>query len=115
MYPSPPRLVPYPPPHYNLGPPLNDYLVGHAVHSSGQLPSYTPQAPVVSPENNYTCIGAPVGHGFKQGGCVGGGREMSLVQNNNGFNSSNNNSNEVEGEGRSYPNSSMINRYQDGL
>lgn len=74
---------------------------------------------MVPPENNYTCIGAPVeGHGFKQGGCGGSGgdREMSLLQNNNNnYNSSNNNSNEVEGEGRSYPNSSMINRYQDGF
>ncbi|XP_074381183.1 zinc finger protein JAGGED-like isoform X1 [Apium graveolens] len=115
MYPSPPRLVPYPPPHYNISPPINDYFVGHAVHATSQLPSYT-TAPIVSPENNYTCIGAPVGgHGFKQGGCGGGGGEMSLLQNNNKFNSSNNNSNEVEGEGRSYPNSSMINQYQDGF
>ncbi|WOH15492.1 hypothetical protein DCAR_0935033 [Daucus carota subsp. sativus] len=104
MYPSSPRLVPYPPPHYNINPPINDYFVGHAVHSTGQL--YTAPAPLVPPEHGYTCIGAPVGHGLKQGG---------INNNNNNFSSSNNNNNEVEGEGRSYPNSSMINRYQEGL
>lgn len=85
MYPSAPRqLVPYPPSHYNLTPPINDYFVGHAVLSTPQLPSYT-------------CLGSPVGR-------RGEGKDTSstVPNNNNNYNdstSNNNNNNEEEEEG----------------
>lgn len=100
MYPSGPRqLVPYPPLHYNISPPINDYFLGHAVLSTAQLPSYEAPAP---PVNNYTCIGAPLGRRFVQG--RGEGRDTSNnVPNNNYYNSTSNNNNnneeEEEGEG----------------
>lgn len=97
-YMPPPRLVPYHPSRY---PPINDYFVGHAVHSTTQLPSYTTHETAV---NNYTCIGAPVGRGFVQGS--GEGSDTSTVPNNNiiyfncttSNNNSNNNVEEEEGD-----------------
>lgn len=80
MYASPPRLLSfhsqYPPP----APPVNnDYFVGHVLSN----PSYGPTTPT---EGNYTCIGAPVGHGFGSsggggGGGGGGGRDVSALHN----------------------------------
>ncbi|XP_074331085.1 zinc finger protein JAGGED-like isoform X2 [Apium graveolens] len=104
MYPSAPRqLVPYPPSHYNINPPINDYFVGHAVPSTAQLPSYntTHEGPA-PPLNNYTCIGAPVGRRFVQGIGEAGRDTSSTVPNNNNNNyesTSNNNNNNEEDEG----------------
>ncbi|CAA3019494.1 Hypothetical predicted protein [Olea europaea subsp. europaea] len=59
MYTSLSRLLPF---HSQYpSPPVNDYFVGHAL--SGSNSSYA--AP--PPDTNYTCIGAPVGHGFPNG------------------------------------------------
>ncbi|KAK1374592.1 zinc finger protein JAGGED-like [Heracleum sosnowskyi] len=102
MYHSPPRqLVPYPPTHYKISPPINDYFVGHAVLSTPQLPTYTTHEAPAPPVNNYTCIGAPVGRGrFVQGS--GEDRDTSstvLNNNNNNYYSSTSNNNEEEEEG----------------
>ncbi|KAL2519057.1 Zinc finger protein JAGGED [Abeliophyllum distichum] len=59
MYTSSSRLLPlhsqYP------APPVNDYFVGHALSGSNSRYAAPP------PDTNYTCIGAPVGHGFPNG------------------------------------------------
>lgn len=65
MFSPPSPLIPPPPQQYMYASPprilsfhsaANDYFVGHA------LPN----------ESNYTCVGAPVGHGFPSGGGGGG-------------------------------------------
>ncbi|PIN22543.1 hypothetical protein CDL12_04736 [Handroanthus impetiginosus] len=61
IYTSPQRLLSFSSSQY---PPVNDYFVGHVL----------PQ----TESNNYTCIGAPVGHGFMNGGAGGGVRDVSL-------------------------------------
>ncbi|KAK9276103.1 hypothetical protein L1049_005634 [Liquidambar formosana] len=124
LYASPSRLVSYPsqypPPHS-----MNDYYVGHVLgggSSSGSQygnpnPNYGGGAP---PESTYTCIGAPVGHGFSGGGrgsdmgAMGsGGRDGSLHNQEEG----------ILNWGRGYAGStqqrldpsSSINRFQDGF
>ncbi|KAL4354513.1 hypothetical protein GQ457_06G005250 [Hibiscus cannabinus] len=49
LHPSPSRLSSYP---------INDYYLGHIQNPQQNLNYLGPQ------ESNYTCIGAPVGHGF---------------------------------------------------
>ncbi|KAI3453035.1 hypothetical protein Pfo_009698 [Paulownia fortunei] len=79
-YPSPPHLLTFPS-QYQAAPPANDYFVGHVLTNSsyGAAPN----------EGNYTCIGAPVGHGLansggngrgleEAGGSGGGVRDVSL-------------------------------------
>ncbi|KAI7998163.1 Zinc finger protein JAGGED [Camellia lanceoleosa] len=108
IYTSPSHLVSYQ---------ANDYIVGHALSGRntqyGHLnPNYaTPPPP--PPDTNYTCIGAPVGYAFPPGsrsGGVGGGRDVSLNNQDEGLN-----------WGRSYTGTqkhldpSSINRFQDGF
>ncbi|KAK4430217.1 Zinc finger protein JAGGED [Sesamum alatum] len=79
MYASPPRLLSTFPSHQYPGPapPVNDYFVGHVL-SNGTSP--------VSEGNHYTCIGAPVGHGFGNTGGGGGGvRDVSLQNQEEGL------------------------------
>ncbi|KAL5761303.1 hypothetical protein ACOSQ2_020141 [Xanthoceras sorbifolium] len=121
-YPSPSRLSSYPshqyppPPHHHI----NDYYVGHVLSSSSSGTPHSSQYPHHqnlnymgsggAPESNYTCIGAPVGHGFvpvssrgssdlagSSSGGGGGGRDLSVHQH------------------LDRPNSSMISRFQDGF
>lgn len=147
IYTSPSRPVPYQSLQY---PPqqINDYLVGHVLPGSSSHGQYGPQhnpnygRPLGSPpegNNNYTCIGAPVGHAFGHGNDDGiskgggGGRGDVAMQNRN----QNREEEEGEGEGlldlnnriRSSYNTagtqhhqqqrldhtSLINRYQDGF
>ncbi|KAI3467084.1 hypothetical protein Pfo_023747 [Paulownia fortunei] len=81
MYTSPPRLLSF---HsqYPAPPPVNDYFVGHVLSNSSYGATPT--------EGNYTCIGAPVGHGFANSGGsgVGGGgvRDVSLHNQEEGLN-----------------------------
>ncbi|KAK6132054.1 hypothetical protein DH2020_034201 [Rehmannia glutinosa] len=73
MYTSPPRLLSF---HsqYPTPPPANDYFLGHVLSN----PTH---------EGNYTCIGAPVGHGGIGGGVGGGGvRDMSVHNQEEGLN-----------------------------
>ncbi|KAL4347889.1 hypothetical protein GQ457_17G005880 [Hibiscus cannabinus] len=117
----PPRMFPgssstlMPPPQPYLQPypahSINDYYVGHVLGSgSSQYPQQNlnylgPQ------DSNYTCIGAPVGHGF--------GPNPSRA----GADASLSNQEEVLNWGRSYAggtqqrleNPSAINRFQDGF
>ncbi|KAL3501722.1 hypothetical protein ACH5RR_036171 [Cinchona calisaya] len=95
MYSSPSsRLIPipsqYPPPPH----PHPDYFVGHVVSGNTHSTSPNNQPEIIS---NYTCIGAPVvGHGLNwgantttsttEGGGVGGNREMSLYNHDEGLN-----------------------------
>lgn len=65
MYTSPPRILSFHTQYPAPPPPVNDYFVGHVLSNSsfGATPT----------DGNYTCIGAPVGHGFANGGSGGGG------------------------------------------
>ncbi|XP_070043829.1 zinc finger protein JAGGED-like isoform X2 [Nicotiana tomentosiformis] len=82
MYPSPPRLLSfssqYPTGH------SNDYFVGHVL--SGNSHSSTPNnfmgSALPDDSNNYTCIGAPIGHGL---GLGNGSNRGTEGLNNNGF------------------------------
>ncbi|XP_019226551.1 PREDICTED: zinc finger protein JAGGED-like isoform X1 [Nicotiana attenuata] len=83
MYPSPPRLLSfssqYPTGH------SNDYFVGHVL--SGNSHSSTPNnfmgsSTLPDGSNNYTCIGAPIGHGL---GLGNGSNRGTEGLNNNGF------------------------------
>ncbi|XVE75198.1 hypothetical protein DITRI_Ditri12bG0076400 [Diplodiscus trichospermus] len=121
LHPSPSRLSSYPsqyPTHT-----MNDYYVGHVLgSSSSQYPQQNLNY-VGAPDSNYTCIGAPVGHGFGLGSSRGadlggpggggaGGRDVSLSNQEEGLN-----------WGRSYAGGtqqrldhhSTINRFQDGF
>ncbi|KAL1176021.1 hypothetical protein V6Z11_A04G130300 [Gossypium hirsutum] len=116
LHPSPSRLSSYPSQYPTHS--INDYYVGHVLGSSGS--SQYPQQNLNylgAPESNYTCIGAPVGHGFgagsnRPGGGGTGGRDVSLSNQEEGLN-----------WGRSYAggtqhrleNPSAINRFQDGF
>ncbi|XP_022725006.1 zinc finger protein JAGGED-like [Durio zibethinus] len=122
LHPSPSRLNSYPSPYSTH--PMNDYYIGHVLGTSSS--SQYPQQDLNyqgAPDSNYTCIGAPVGHGFGPGSSRGpdfggsggggaGGRDVSL-------------SNQEEGPnlGRSYAGGtqqrldhpSTINRFQGGF
>ncbi|XP_062109462.1 zinc finger protein JAGGED-like isoform X2 [Humulus lupulus] len=61
----------YPPPP----PPPHDYYVGHVLGSSTNSSSqYCHPNLTYASESSYTCIGAPVGHGFGSGSTGGSGR-----------------------------------------
>ncbi|KAM7484572.1 hypothetical protein LguiA_000581 [Lonicera macranthoides] len=145
MYTSQSRLVPYQSSQYPP-PQINDYLVGHVLPGSSSHGQYGPQhnpnygGPLGSPpegNNNYTCIGAPVGHAFGHsnndgiGKGEGGGSGDVAMQIRN-----QNREEEGEGEGlldlnrirssyntagthnqhqRGLDHTSLINRYQDGF
>ncbi|XP_022735611.1 zinc finger protein JAGGED-like [Durio zibethinus] len=126
LHPSPSRLGSYPsqcPTHH-----MNDYYVGHVL-GSGSSSQYPHQNinNLGAPDSNYTCIGAPVGHGFGPsssrvadlggsgegvGGGGAGGRDVSLCNQEDGLN-----------WGRSYAGGiqqrlehpSTTNRFQDGF
>ncbi|KAK8303657.1 hypothetical protein V6Z11_D04G165700 [Gossypium hirsutum] len=116
LHPSPSRLSSYPSQYPTHS--INDYYVGHVLGSSGS--SQYPQQNLNylgAPESNYTCIGAPVGHGLgagsnRPGGGGTGGRDVSLSNQEEGLN-----------WGRRYAggtqhrleNPSAINRFQDGF
>ncbi|KAE8686901.1 hypothetical protein F3Y22_tig00111027pilonHSYRG00442 [Hibiscus syriacus] len=94
LHPSPSRLSSYP---------INNYYIGHVLGSSGSSSQYPQQnLNYHGPQDsNFTCIGAPVGHG---------GRGVSLS----------NNREEGLNWGRSHAagtqqNPSAINRFPDGL
>ncbi|KAJ0094694.1 hypothetical protein Patl1_14969 [Pistacia atlantica] len=80
-YPSSSRLTSYStqyPPHH----PMNEYYVGHVLtspssHSHSQHPHQNLNYMGAPGESNYTCIGAPVGHGFIAGSSRGGGNDLS--------------------------------------
>ncbi|XP_011076732.1 zinc finger protein JAGGED-like isoform X2 [Sesamum indicum] len=81
MYASPPRLLSFASQH-PAAPPVNDYFVGHVLSNSNS--SYGATQP--SEGNHYTCIGAPVGHGFGNTGGGGGGvRDVSLQNQEEGL------------------------------
>ncbi|CAK9149327.1 unnamed protein product [Ilex paraguariensis] len=125
MYTSPPRMVPYTSQYTQHQ--VNDYFVGHVLSSNAQYNQLNQNYASVPADNNYTCIGAPVGtvgqgfaHGngssrgpdmaVSAGGVGGGGRDMSLHNQEEGLN-----------WGRSYTGTqqrldpSSINRFQDGF
>ncbi|KAL0463579.1 UNVERIFIED_CONTAM: Zinc finger protein JAGGED [Sesamum latifolium] len=80
MYASPPRLLSFGS-QYPAAPPVNDYFVGHVLSNSSS--SYGATS---SEGNHYTCIGAPVGHGFGNTGGGGGGvRDVSLQNQEEGL------------------------------
>ncbi|MFQ6666030.1 hypothetical protein Gotur_032549, partial [Gossypium turneri] len=116
LHPSPSRLSSYPSQYPTHS--INDYYVGHVLGSSGS--SQYPQQNLNylgAPESNYTCIGAPVGHGLgadsnRPGAGGTGGRDVSLSNQEEGLN-----------WGRRYAggtqhrleNPSVINRFQERL
>ncbi|XP_073135937.1 zinc finger protein JAGGED-like [Henckelia pumila] len=67
MYASPPRLLPFP-----SGPAMNEYYVGHVLSNPPTTFGGSQN------EGNYTCIGAPVGHG--------GVRDMTVQNQEEGLN-----------------------------
>lgn len=78
LYSSPNRPMPFSS-HY---PPHHDYYVGHVLGTStntnnnitSSVSSQYCHPNLYAPDqSNYTCIGAPVGHGFGPGGTGGGG------------------------------------------
>ncbi|XP_073304242.1 zinc finger protein JAGGED-like [Primulina huaijiensis] len=81
LFPASSPLIPPPPPPppmytspqrpFPSGPPINEYYVGHVLS--------TPTFGITQNEGNYTCIGAPVGHG-------GGVRDMTLQNQEEGLN-----------------------------
>ncbi|KAK4263801.1 hypothetical protein QN277_029172 [Acacia crassicarpa] len=73
--------------HYD---PVSHYYVGHALHNNHTYVGST-SSTGGGGESGYTCIGAPVGHGF------GGGGDDGSLQYNHGYNPS------------------VINRFQDGF
>ncbi|KAL8105923.1 zinc finger protein JAGGED-like [Apium graveolens] len=100
--PPPPHSYMYssPPPHlgsftqsqyYNTSQHMNDqYLIGHVLSGTNtQHPNFSQEI-----ANNFTCIGAPVGHGKR--GVVGGAGDLSSMQ-------------------QRLDASSIINRFQDGF
>ncbi|KAK3189249.1 hypothetical protein Dsin_028810 [Dipteronia sinensis] len=101
-YPSPSRPTSSYPSHQYPPPPhhMNDCYVGHVLSSSSTYPPHQHQNINYmgggAPESNYTCIGAPVGHGFVPGPSRG---SSDLAGSSSG------------GGG----DSSMINRFQDGF
>ncbi|KAK9001089.1 hypothetical protein V6N11_082881 [Hibiscus sabdariffa] len=118
----PPRMFPgssstlMPPPQPYLQPypthSINDYYVGHVLGSSGSSQYPQQNLNYLGPQDsNYTCIGAPVGHGFGPSPSRGGA-DASLSNQEEGLN-----------WGRSYAggtqqrldNPSAINRFQDGF
>lgn len=127
LYTSPTRPVSFPSPHY---PPhqhsINDCYVGHVLSSSGHHPGLNYGGAETS---SYTCIGAPVGHGFGSGGSSRGTDMMGITSGGGGRDSSLQNYQE-EGLnwGRSYSAGTSsstqqrnldppasINRFQDGF
>ncbi|KAL0430135.1 UNVERIFIED_CONTAM: hypothetical protein Sradi_0639500 [Sesamum radiatum] len=79
MYASPPRLLSFGS-QYPAAPPVNDYFVGHVLSNSSSSYGATP-----SEGNHYTCIGAPVGHGFGNTGGGDGVRDVSLQNQEEGL------------------------------
>ncbi|XP_044488023.1 zinc finger protein JAGGED-like [Mangifera indica] len=89
-YPSPSRLTSYStqyPPHH----PMNEYYVGHVLtspssHSHSQHPHQHQNLNYMGAagESNYTCIGAPVGHGFIAGSSRGGSGGADLTGGSSG-------------------------------
>ncbi|PON95944.1 Zinc finger protein JAGGED-like [Trema orientale] len=78
LYSSPNRPMPFSSSHYP--PHHHDYYVGHVlgastnnVMTSSSSSHYGHPNLTYGPESSYTCIGAPVGHGFGPG-ATGGGR-----------------------------------------
>ncbi|XP_021592922.1 zinc finger protein JAGGED isoform X2 [Manihot esculenta] len=90
LYTSPSRL-----PHYSSQylhqQPINDYCIGHVLNNSLQAyPSCQSNYNIGGQESNYTCIGAPVGHGgFGPGssrGSEASGRDGSVSNQEEGLN-----------------------------
>ncbi|KAF2317781.1 hypothetical protein GH714_041093 [Hevea brasiliensis] len=116
LYTSPSRLPPYPS-QYSHQQPINDYYIGHVLNNNSSQ-AYQSMTYIGGQESNYTCIGAPVGHGaFGAGssrGSVGSGRDGSLSNQEEGLNWGRGYAAGGAGSQRLDPPSS-INRFQDGF
>ncbi|XP_048228544.1 zinc finger protein JAGGED isoform X2 [Ricinus communis] len=88
LYTSPSRVPSYPSQYPQQ--PINDYYIGHVLNSSSSSQAYPMSYNMGSShqESNYTCIGAPVGHGgFGVGSSRGGSeRDGSLSNQEEGLN-----------------------------
>ncbi|XP_020538088.1 zinc finger protein JAGGED [Jatropha curcas] len=85
LYTSPSRLPPYPSQyphhhHHQQQQPINDYYIGHVLNNSSPSQTFPPHNynNMGSQDSNYTCIGAPVGHGSGFG--LGGGSSRGSDQ-----------------------------------
>ncbi|KAK8561552.1 hypothetical protein V6N12_048618 [Hibiscus sabdariffa] len=101
-------LMPPPPPYLHSSPsrlssyPINDYYVGHIQNPQQNLNYLGPQ------DSNYTCIGAPVGHGFGRAdfGSLSNNQEEGLNWGSTSY---------AGGTQQRLENPSAINRFQDGF
>ncbi|XP_010263944.1 PREDICTED: zinc finger protein JAGGED-like isoform X1 [Nelumbo nucifera] len=118
LYASTSRVVSFPshqyPPH-----PVNDYFVGHVL--AGNSHRHPNQNYVGSAESNYTCIGAPLGHGFPPEDGAVRGTDLSASGGGGGGDGSLRNQEDGLNWGRNYAGTqqrldpSSINRFQDGF
>ncbi|KAI4313920.1 hypothetical protein L6164_026862 [Bauhinia variegata] len=129
LYTSPSRHIMSFPSHYpQHGHPVNDYYVGHVLGSSTTQPyghshhhnmNYVSGAAPAAESSSYTCIGAPVGQGFTAGAgrgsdvAGGGGKDVSLQNQDEGLNWGRSYSGSAAQQRLDHP--SAINRYQDGF
>jgi hypothetical protein len=99
--------------------PINDYYIGHVLNNTSQTyPSHqNMNYNMGGSESNYTCIGAPVGHGgFGPGSSrstEGSGRDGSLSNQEEGLNWGRNHA--AGGQQQCLDHPSSINRFQDGF
>ncbi|KAG6757761.1 hypothetical protein POTOM_038086 [Populus tomentosa] len=99
--------------------PINDYYIGHVLNKTSQTyPSHqNMNYNMGGSESNYTCIGAPVGHGgFGPGSSrstEGSGRDGSLSNQEEGLNWGRNHA--AGGQQQCLDHPSSINRFQDGF
>ncbi|CAK7326584.1 unnamed protein product [Dovyalis caffra] len=118
LYTSPSRL----PASYNSQypqQPINDYYIGHVLNGTSQTypPLHNMNYSMGGSESNYTCIGAPVGHGgFGPAGSSRStersGRDGSLTNQDEGLNWGRS---LAAGGQQRLDHPSSINRFQDGF
>ncbi|GLT91813.1 hypothetical protein SLE2022_096850 [Rubroshorea leprosula] len=103
LYPSPSRL----PSYHSQYSPHSDYYVGHVL-GSGSTSQYPHQNLnfIGAQDSNYTCIGAPVGHGFGPGSSRGSERDGPLSNQEEGLN---------WGRSQRLDPPSSINRFHEGF
>ncbi|XP_057996142.1 zinc finger protein JAGGED [Hevea brasiliensis] len=120
LYTSPSGLPSYPS-QYPHQQPINDYYIGHVLNNSSQAyPSHQSMNYTMGgQESNYTCIGAPVGHGgFGAGssrGSEGSGRDGSLSNQEEGLNWGRSYAAGGAGSQQRLDPPSSINRFHDGF
>ncbi|KAF3431874.1 hypothetical protein FNV43_RR26610 [Rhamnella rubrinervis] len=132
LYTSPTRPMTFPSHHY---PPhqhsVNDYYVGHVLSSSsgsssGHRPGLNYGGAGAAETSSYTCIGAPVGHGFGSGGSSRGtdmvgissggvGRDSSLQEEGLNWGRSYSAGTSSSTQQRNLDPPASINRFQDGF